>query len=63
VRWGPFDKGAVTLGRFATQTPWESVDRQAFGFKFPHFTSAWETLAGVTTAHLPPNANTKQRMP
>src|SRR5207245_8098214 len=31
------------------------VDTQTLGFDFPDFRSAWATLAGVTTAHLPPD--------
>jgi SAM-dependent methyltransferase len=30
------------------------VETQTLGFDFPDFTSAWDTLAGVTTAQLPP---------
>jgi len=30
------------------------VERQTLGFDFPDFMSAWDTLAGVTTAGLPP---------
>lgn len=30
------------------------VERQTLGFDFPDFASAWNTLAVVTTAHLPP---------
>jgi SAM-dependent methyltransferase len=29
------------------------VERQTLGFEFPDFTSAWDALAGVTTAGLP----------
>jgi SAM-dependent methyltransferase len=31
-----------------------NVETQTLGFDFPDFTSAWDTLAGVTTAQLPP---------
>ncbi|MGH7709907.1 MAG: class I SAM-dependent methyltransferase [Gemmatimonadaceae bacterium] len=31
-----------------------TVEHEAFGFDFPDFTSAWDTLAGVTAAQLPP---------
>jgi hypothetical protein len=30
------------------------VETETLGFEFPDFTSAWDTLAGVTTAELPP---------
>ena len=30
------------------------VERQTLGFDFPDFTSAWDTLAGVTTAQVSP---------
>lgn len=30
------------------------VETKTLGFDFPDFTSAWDTLAGVTTAQLPP---------
>jgi SAM-dependent methyltransferase len=30
------------------------VEAETLGFDFPDFSSAWNTLAGVTTAHLPP---------
>lgn len=30
------------------------VETETLGFDFPDFSSAWDTLAGVTTAHLPP---------
>ena len=30
------------------------VEREPLAFEFPDFASAWQTLAGVTTAHLPP---------
>jgi SAM-dependent methyltransferase len=30
------------------------VEIETLGFEFPDFTSAWDTLAGVTTAQLPP---------
>jgi SAM-dependent methyltransferase len=30
------------------------MERQTLGFDFPDFASAWDTLAGVTTAQLPP---------
>lgn len=30
------------------------VETQTLGFDFPDFASAWDALAGVTTAHLPP---------
>ena len=30
------------------------VETEVFGFDFPDFRSAWNALAGVTTAHLPP---------
>lgn len=30
------------------------VETKILGFEFPSFQSAWEALAGVTTAHLPP---------
>lgn len=30
------------------------VETETLGFDFPDFTSAWDTLAGVTTAQLPP---------
>jgi SAM-dependent methyltransferase len=30
------------------------VEQEALGFAFDTFAAAWETLAGVTTAHLPP---------
>lgn len=30
------------------------VETEMLGFDFPNFTSAWDALAGVTTAHLPP---------
>jgi SAM-dependent methyltransferase len=30
------------------------VDAETLGFDFADFSSAWDTLAGVTTAHLPP---------
>jgi len=30
------------------------VETEMLGFDFPDFTSAWDALAGVTTAHLPP---------
>lgn len=30
------------------------VETETLGFDFPDFASAWDTLAGVTTAHLPP---------
>ena len=30
------------------------VETEALGFDFPDFRSAWDTLAGVTTAHLSP---------
>lgn len=29
------------------------VETESLGFDFPDFSSAWDTLAGVTTAHLP----------
>jgi SAM-dependent methyltransferase len=29
------------------------VERETLGFDFPDLTAAWDTLAGVTTAHLP----------
>jgi SAM-dependent methyltransferase len=32
------------------------VETEILGFEFPDFASAWETLAGVTTAGLPPDA-------
>jgi SAM-dependent methyltransferase len=32
------------------------VETETLGFDFADFTSAWETLAGVTTAHLPPES-------
>ena len=31
------------------------VDTEVLGFAFPDFSSAWTALAGVTTAHLPPD--------
>jgi SAM-dependent methyltransferase len=30
------------------------VEIEILGFEFPDFASAWDTLAGVTTTHLPP---------
>jgi hypothetical protein len=30
------------------------VERETLGFEFADFTSAWDALAGVTTAHLAP---------
>jgi len=30
------------------------VETETLGFEFPDFASAWDTLAGVTTAYLPP---------
>lgn len=33
-----------------------TVERETLGFDFPDFTSAWDTLAGVTTANLPDDA-------
>ena len=33
-----------------------SVEKETLGFDFPDFTSAWDTLAGVTTANLPADA-------
>ena len=31
------------------------VEAEVLGFDFPDFLSAWTALAGVTTAHLPPD--------
>jgi hypothetical protein len=30
------------------------VETETFGFEFPDFTSAWETMAGVSAAQLAP---------
>jgi hypothetical protein len=31
------------------------VEREILGFDFDTFAAAWDALAGVTTAHLPPD--------
>lgn len=37
------------------------VETETIGFDFPDFRSAWDTLAGVTTAHLPPERQQEAR--
>jgi SAM-dependent methyltransferase len=37
------------------------VESLTLGFDFPDFTSAWDTLAGVTTAQLPPERQRKAK--
>ena len=38
-----------------------SVESETLGFDFPNFASAWDALAGVTTATLPPEAQQEAR--
>lgn len=37
------------------------VETETLGFDFPDFTSAWNTLAGVTTAQMPPERQQEAR--
>ena len=61
---GPPPVGGVGPGALADPSPFlqqlvdaglqAHVETQVLSFEFPDFSSAWSTLAGVTTAHLPP---------
>ena len=60
---GPPPVPGVGPGALADPTPFLAqladagieahVEREVFGFDFPNFSSAWDALAQVTTAHLP----------
>ena len=62
---GPPPVPGVGPGALADPTPFleeladagikAEVETEIFGFDFPSFSSAWEVLALVTTAHLPPD--------
>lgn len=61
---GPPPAPGIGPGALADPTPFleqladagiqAEVEREELGFEFPDFSSAWDALAGVTTAHLPP---------
>ena len=63
---GPPPVTGVGPGALADPTPFiddladagmdATVEREVLGFEFPDFSSAWDTLAGVTTANLAPEA-------
>src|SRR4030095_16319454 len=52
---GPF------LGQLADAGIAARVERETLGFDFPDFASAWDALAGVTTANLPPEAQQRAK--
>ncbi len=62
---GPPPVPGVGPGALADATPFlqqlaevgieAHIETEMLGFDFPDFPSAWNALAGVTTAHLPPD--------
>jgi SAM-dependent methyltransferase len=47
------------LTQLATAGIEATVESETLGFDFPDFASAWEAMAGVTTAQLPPDRRTE----
>jgi SAM-dependent methyltransferase len=68
---GPPPVPGVGPGALADATPFlrqladsgieARVERETLGFDFESFAAAWRTLAGVTTAHLPPERQQEAR--